>query len=284
MLTAGDAEELPEEAVVSYENALDDYLTALDLDDQTVEVYLKAAEVYLAWKTAYIEYINEQERDRQDDVSSDGYYRPIIVYKLVDVNGDRIPELYIDFGDKADGSRLCTYYDGSVNDLDMWWLGFSYIEGGNLFIDSGGQKSSYDSIYSIVNGEFVVQAYDGSDMYYVDEDFTQVERDYYWNGSPVSSEEEYIKLLDSAYNWQESISPYDNTTYDSNVDRYVGNGLCDREEIIEIMSVRNTSKDGTAMNLHFALTFLILLHQFVIRSSGFSLKSFSENIIGVLQI
>ncbi len=44
---AGDAE-LPAEAVSSYENAVADYLAALDLDESTAEVYRKAAEVYVA--------------------------------------------------------------------------------------------------------------------------------------------------------------------------------------------------------------------------------------------
>lgn len=40
--------ELPDKAVSSYENAVADYLAALDLDESTAEVYRKAAEVYVA--------------------------------------------------------------------------------------------------------------------------------------------------------------------------------------------------------------------------------------------
>ena len=44
---SGQDAELPVEAVSSYESAVADYLAALDLDESTVEVYRKAAEVYV---------------------------------------------------------------------------------------------------------------------------------------------------------------------------------------------------------------------------------------------
>lgn len=44
---ADGVEELPTEAVSSYESALEDYLVALDLDESVAEVYRKAAEAYI---------------------------------------------------------------------------------------------------------------------------------------------------------------------------------------------------------------------------------------------
>ena len=45
------------------------------------------------WKKAYIDYINENAKIYDELYDS---YRG--EYKLVNVNGDEIPELYIDFG------------------------------------------------------------------------------------------------------------------------------------------------------------------------------------------
>lgn len=71
---------------------------------------------------------------------------PLQKYKLVNVNGDNIPELYINFGSTAGGDMLCSYFDNSVIYQPMWNYGFSYIEGENLFLDSGGHMDEYYDI------------------------------------------------------------------------------------------------------------------------------------------
>lgn len=185
------------------------------------------------WKGAYIKFINEQEKNYNpfNDL-------PIEEYKLVDVNGDDIPELYINFGSTAGGDMICTYYGGIVEYQYLWNYGFSYIEGQNLFKDSGGHMDVYyDNIYSIVNGEFV-KRYSGE---YGAPDNSNVEFDangdpiyeYYWNGVQVFSEEEYLRRLGDVYDEAKDTNPYDKAIYDSDLYRYVGNGLCDYQEIIE---------------------------------------------------
>ncbi len=47
LLVAGGFEELPAEAVTSYQSAAEDYLAAIELDETVAEVYRKAAEVYI---------------------------------------------------------------------------------------------------------------------------------------------------------------------------------------------------------------------------------------------
>lgn len=94
------------------------------------------------WKKAYLDYINENGKI-YDELF--GTYRE--EYKLVNVNGDEIPELYINFGSIADGSVLCSYYDNSVIEQRMYSSGFSYIEGENLFMDSGGHMDVYYKFY-----------------------------------------------------------------------------------------------------------------------------------------
>lgn len=187
------------------------------------------------WKEAYIDYINEHGN------KYDSFGHSIDIYKLVNINNDSIPELYINFGSTAGGDVICTYYEGKVVEQSMWNYGFSYIEGQNIFRDSGGHMDVYhDKIYSIENGQFVLLYegnYGASDNAHVqfDSDGNPI-YNYYWNGTEVSSETEYMNLLNEIYNVQQAITPFDDAEYNSETWRYVGNGLCDYEEIIEAIN------------------------------------------------
>ena len=86
----------------------------------------------------------------------------------------------------------------------MWNYGFSYIEGENLFLDSGGHMDEYyDIVYSIEDGTFVVQAKgecgaeDNANIQFDAEGFPIY--NYYWNGNQVSGEAEYEELLNKAF-------------------------------------------------------------------------------------
>lgn len=46
----------------------------------------------------------------------------------------------------------------------------------------------------------------------------------------------FLNLLNEVYNAQQAITPFDGAEYDSETWRYVGNGLCDYEEIIEAIN------------------------------------------------
>ena len=187
------------------------------------------------WKEAYINYVNEHGN------TYDSFGHAMEIYKLVNINNDSIPELYINFGSTAGGDVICTYYDGKVLEQPMWNYGFSYIEGQNIFRDAGGHMDVYhDKIYSIENDQFVLLHegnYGAADNSHVqfDSDGYPI-YDYYWDGTEVSSETEYMNLLNEVYNAQQAITPFDGAEYDSETWRYVGNGLCDYEEIIEAIN------------------------------------------------
>ena len=83
------------------------------------------------WKQAYIDYVNNHG---QFEIS-----------KLVNINNDEIPELYINFGSTASGDVLCSYAGGTIIEQPMYNCGFSYIEGQNLFRDMGGIPYRMDS-------------------------------------------------------------------------------------------------------------------------------------------
>ncbi len=182
------------------------------------------------WKQAYIDYINTYGKGR-DPYNSE-------IYKLVNINNDSIPELYIDFNSTAGGSVICTYHNGQIAEQRMWSYGLSYIEGQNIFCNSGGHMDEYfDEIYSIENGQFVLLArgdYGATDNSRVQlDDNGNPIYNYYWNNTAVSSETEYSSLLNTAYNTQQATSPFDGAEYSSTAERYVGNGLCNYSEIID---------------------------------------------------
>lgn len=180
------------------------------------------------WKQAYIDYINEH----RDQPMADDF-----LYKLVDINGDATPELYVNYGTTAAGDAICTYAGGSVVEQSMWNYGFSYLEGQNRFRNAGGHMDVYyDKIYTIENGQFVLLCqgnYGASDNTYVSLDSNGLPiYTYRWNGTEVASEAEYTDLLHQAYDMQKAVTPFDGADFDSDAGRYVGNGLCNYEEIL----------------------------------------------------
>ncbi|OUP84200.1 hypothetical protein B5F07_08675 [Lachnoclostridium sp. An169] len=217
---SGNTEQISEAEYRAYQNELVD-LSWKQIGEKGIE----------NWKTEYLNYIEEHGK-KYDSLT--GSYREL--YKLVNINNDNIPELYICYGSIADGDVICSYHEGKVIEQSMYVSGFSYLEGRNLFCDSGGHMDAYhDIVYCMENGEFRRICYGD----YGAEDNSNVQYDsngypiykYYWNGTEVSSEEEYMRLLNEVYDIEQASSPFDNTVYDSELGRYVGNGLCDYEEI-----------------------------------------------------
>ena len=188
------------------------------------------------WKQAYIDYIErEYEANGFDDEA---------VYFLINVNDDEIPELYIHYEtlDLEESDVLCCYYDGSVIEHWMGHDSFSYIEGKNLFMDSGikgfDPYISYEKVCCIENDEFVV-LYSG-ERGEIDEDDIQYNEegnrihDYYWNGRRVSKGEEYWKMINEVYPDSKEICPMLDAEYDDD-GRYFGNGACCYDDIMAVI-------------------------------------------------
>lgn len=185
-----------------------------------------------SWKSAYLNYI---ETNTQIEDPEKGTHREI--YKLLDLNGDGVPELYINFGSTAGGDAILSYFNGEIVEQKMYNYGFRYIEGANLFRDFGGHMDEYyDKIYTLENGNFVLLysgeygAEDNSKVEYGD-DGMPVYR-YFWENEEVSSEE-YERKLNEVYDTEKEVKIFQDAQYDSEKGRYVGNGLCDYQEIIE---------------------------------------------------
>ena len=195
-----------------------------------------------SWKSAYLNYIetNTQIEDPEKETHRE-------IYKLLDLNGDGVPELYINFGSTAGGDAILSYFNGEIVEQKMYNYGFRYIEGANLFRDFGGHMDEYyDKIYTLENGNFVLLysgeygAEDNSKVEYGAEDNSKVEYGddgmpvyrYFWENEEVSSEE-YERKLNEVYDTEKEVKIFQDAQYDSEKGRYVGNGLCDYQEIIE---------------------------------------------------
>lgn len=259
--------------------ALEDYQQVLNLDDTLVDAYLGLSNIYIqqgdfdsslkilneglektgetdliaaqieenplnGWKEAYITFLEQvaASNQQQEVVSGNN------AYMLLNINGDSVPELFIHHGVSAVGTELCTYFDGSVHELSVESL--SFMEGENLFMSSGGRMDVYYAdVYCIDNGQFVslgegnYGAEDNANIQY-DSDGNPI-YDYYWNGTQLSSVEEYQELLNEIYDTERAVSFYEIAKYDLDLQQYIGKNIYDYEGIIEAVNNYDLNMENT---------------------------------------
>ena len=206
-----------------------------DLDQNAVidSIYVSLRPSFYDYRQAYIKYVNK--------VKEENLFRNA-VYKLIDIDGNDVPELYISSQYTAGGDKLCTFVDGQVRDMGLWVSSLSYLEGQNTFMESGGHMDSfYHSIFSIIDGNFVrlhrgdIQQHYGSNSLSQDGTYS-VRYTCTWDGQEGLTKEEYDHQLATLFDKEKAVSPFEGTTYDSELDRIVGNGFCGYEEIISALS------------------------------------------------
>lgn len=146
-----------------------------------------------AWKKAYVDCLDQFSGITQD------YLLSRVKYGLVDIDGDDIPELWITLYDEAAGGYLYSYHDGTVAELPVTIYGFSYIPEAGL-VKKTFSKQGYcdDTIYSLTDGEFI-KIHSGSY-------WNTGTQPYTWDGKTVSSESEYMRELDKAFDNTRAVS------------------------------------------------------------------------------
>lgn len=170
----------------------------------------QAAEDTAAWAKAYREYIQQDLQDTANNSETEGLKRDA-VYFLFDVNGDSIPELWIDYIYTYAGKRLCTYSNGDVVVQHISSGSISYLPKENLVLASGGRMDVYyDVVYRIENGFFTqVARGDYFTNFEESEKFGDLVFDYTWNGMPISGDD-YQENLCSIFDMTQAVSlPYD---------------------------------------------------------------------------
>lgn len=134
-----------------------------------------------AWKSAYKSYIERKG-------NSQAYYT------LFNMDGDDIPELYIEGPSAADGSKIITYFNDEIRGVHTGRDGIQYIEGENRVLTGFGHMGSYDdNVIAFQDGTFVLL---GKGEW--GDDYGGAKSFYKWNGVSMSKEE-YKRHLYSVF-------------------------------------------------------------------------------------
>ncbi len=190
-----------------------------DDDSATIRNDDTASIMSQEWKQAYLDLMSKPGGDS-------------VQYKLVYIDDDEIPELYIVGNCTAQGDMLCVYKDGEIYGIHMYNYGLSYLERENSFCDSGGHMDMYyDYVYSL-GEEGAIIWHKGE---FGAEDNSRVQCDaegnplyvYSWDGDEVSKKE-YEENLNEAYDKDKAIWGYE--------------GAFEQDEMIEIIERLGVSR------------------------------------------
>lgn len=179
----------------------------------TVPLNESASENSAQWRQAYLAYI--QGDNIYGVALSDQWFE----FKLIYVDDDNIPELWINGGTLAGGCQLCTVDESTVKDIFISEYGsLQYIERMGLFYTGGGHMDVYwDSVYRLQGGQFVELAHgdygaEGNANILYDSDGAPIYQ-YSWNGVEMT-EQEYESQLAVAFDVSSARNIFDEPTYD----------------------------------------------------------------------
>ena len=143
-------------------------------------------EEHFDWKSAYVDYLKENEKDIYPN------------YALICLDDDNIPELFIDQGATSSSLTIATCYKGKVSDCDGLSAYSKYMEKDGIICSETGQMGNYPlSIIKLEKGKFKEIASGGSGESY-DNDKDEYVSHYYWgkNEKEVSYEEYKDKIAE----------------------------------------------------------------------------------------
>lgn len=169
---------------------------------------------FATWQEAYIDFMNKPKSTIWLD--GDDYWGK---YSLIYMDGDDIPELYIDTGFPISGEFVISFYDGKVRALNRTRGGIQYMEYGGLCYSGLGNMGFYPwNVYMLEKGEFseigtgwISENYDAEKGY--------LDYDYFWEGS-LMTKEKYEECLNKLIDTSKCIEP---------------NELYTKDEILEIL-------------------------------------------------
>ena len=160
-----------------------------------------------SWKKLYAEYLNSINSTDIEYLSG----------KLIYVNDDNIPELFLASSATYLGDRLLTVYKGKLYEHSMGWYGnFKYLKKKNRVYFGWGHMGYYgDGVAKLSKGKLVtlgqgtVEAVDEYGDFEVDENFDKIGYfRYYWNNKEVTKIS-YNKKLHKAMGkkWKKYTTP-----------------------------------------------------------------------------
>lgn len=155
------------------------------------------------WKKAYLKYLESAKESYG-------------AYALVYIDGDDIPELYLNGDSEATGDAVCTYKNGKVIDLQLrrTWGG-SYIPGSGQIMNVNGNMGYYTTdIYKLTGSGFVCVWSGLEEQEFIpsendDEEGTFIST--YSIGDQIVSETEYYAAIEAKFNTARAKELHDNT-------------------------------------------------------------------------
>lgn len=156
-----------------------------------------------AWKQAYLDYLEDMNY-KEDSLTK---------YKIVFIDDDDIPELFITHGSMAGGTCVAAYHDGKVEEVYAGEYGALYIEkSGLIHVPTGHGGGYHDEIIKLENGKFTTIA---SGDY---SEWPDGKTEYYWESKEVT-EEEYnghiAELFDDSKSKRMDMEGQDNYPYET---------------------------------------------------------------------
>ena len=162
------------------------------------------------WQTAYLNYIRKDLTDTWGSANTDEPKR-FTEYHLFDLNGDGVPELWINYNITAYGGKLCSYSGGQVHAVSTNVSSLRYLAGENLVLDSGGYMDmSHDTIFQLENGQFTQVAKGVCTVTY--RNGTPQSYEYTWNETAVDAAT-YEQKLNAAFDVSQAVTLEEAMTY-----------------------------------------------------------------------
>ena len=150
------------------------------------------------WKKAYLEFLEINHFEFSS-------------YRLVYVDGDDIPELYLSGICEAGGDSVCSFKNGEVIQvrLKRKWGGY-FIPGSGMILNCNGNMGYYSTdVYNLTESSFVlllsgleIQSYD-----YLENGDLKITSEYFLEDEPVS-EEEFYAAIAAVFDYSEASSLY----------------------------------------------------------------------------
>lgn len=158
---------------------------------------------------------HEWSRFYLDNVFSSEAPTDMTTCRFMYVNDDSIPELWIDYGYGYAGAEIYTTNNSTVHSIALDHGGAYWIENENIMLVSYGHMDNYyDIIYTIEDGAFHVIAEGHYGALNHADTYDRQNYQYYWNDTEIT-EEEYSRLLASAFDKNKAVDIYQNVyTYE----------------------------------------------------------------------
>ncbi len=158
-----------------------------------------------AWKIAYLDFL-ETKKDTHN------------AYALVSVDGDDVPELYLNGGSEAEGDSVCTYQNGQVIEQYLNRTGGGkYVPNSGTFINVNGHMGLYRTDVYTLDEHGFTKTFAGSWTERFEDlgnGAYNIHYEYFIAETPVSKEE-YTAAVKSSFDFEYSFEFYNfSVSYD----------------------------------------------------------------------